>query len=118
MGLGGMNMTTEKPTETIEEAWERLVSEYNTDVFMEPFGDECDYVEVEVPDGDSYISLMEFFDINEMENDTVITVRNGYLAWTSAPGYMDRTDYSPISDVSDLESWFEDNFEIKEEVTE
>jgi len=110
-------MTTDK-VETIEEAWDRLTTEYNTDVFMEPCMDELDYVIVQDPNGECHIFLQDDLIMDELEVETVITIKSGYVAWTSAPGYLDRTDFDPISEVSDLEQWFDRNFEIKGEITE
>lgn len=99
--------------QTAHVEWDRLESEYNIDVFMTPRGDWGEYVRYESDtDGTIFIPI-EWFDQSELTPDELETVEHeiGLLAWTSAPGYLDRTDYTPIRSISDLEQWFDNYFE-------
>jgi hypothetical protein len=112
-------MTATEELAKIEQAWDWLINQYDTDVFMEPCMESMDYVSVEMSDGSTeYIPWIDF-DWGYIPDGAKMTKHEcGYLAWTTAPGYLDRTDYTPIDSVGDLESWFDSYFEPLEEESE
>jgi hypothetical protein len=101
--------------ETVREAWDRLVDEYETDVFLQPEIYEGDYGELEDPHGETIYVPKEFVQDVVETGYFIADMGKGFLVRSSAPGYLDSTDWEPVSTVQDLENWFEMNYVLIDE---
>jgi len=97
----------------IETLFNELCDEYQTNVFMSPYLYHGEYYWIDTDMGNYLIptdiesdkdNLLQYTEANEIYSIETIT---GYYARCSANGYMDCTDYDPINDTEDIESFFD-----------
>jgi hypothetical protein len=101
--------------ETVHDAWERLVDEYETDVFLQPEIYEGDYGELEDPHGETIYVPKEIVQDVVETGYFIVDMGNGPLVRSSAPGNLGSTKWEPVSTVQDLEKWFDMNYVLIDE---
>ena len=101
--------------EELENRFNELCEEYNTDVFLEPYlyyGKYIFVVSMEQEQDEDFYQPLEDSDLIIKDSD----VMEGFLVRASANGNLDCTDWEPIEDIKDLENWFDMYYELKEDM--